>query len=56
MFMSNAIKSIAQFKKGVIESFSASAVLLLLIMFSSALALLLTVQEAPQALAETPPL
>ncbi|MGO1198682.1 MAG: TRAP transporter large permease subunit [Brachybacterium sp.] len=47
------MKSIAQFKKALIESVSASAVLLLLIMFSSALALLLTVQEAPQALAET---
>lgn len=41
-----------QFKKALVESASASAVVLLLIMFSSALAWLLTIQEAPQALAE----
>src|SRR5699024_4029156 len=35
----------------LVESASASAVVLLLIMFSSALAWLLTIQEAPQALA-----
>lgn len=44
--------SVKQFKKALIESASASAVVLLLIMFSSALAWLLTIQEAPQALAE----
>lgn len=42
-----------QFKKALVESASASAVVLLLIMFSSALAWLLTIQEAPQALAES---
>lgn len=45
--------SVRQFTKALVESASASAVVLLLIMFSSALAWLLTIQEAPQALAET---
>ncbi len=45
--------SLAQLRKALIDSASASAVVLLLIMFSSALAWLLTIQEAPQALAET---
>ena len=42
-----------QFTKAIVESASSSAVVLLLIMFSSALSWLLTIQEAPQALAET---
>ncbi|HEX7350068.1 TRAP transporter large permease [Brachybacterium sp.] len=45
--------TMTQFKKAPVESASASAVVLLLIMFSSALAWLLTIQEAPQALAES---
>ncbi|WP_114856241.1 TRAP transporter large permease [Brachybacterium sp. YJGR34] len=45
--------TLAQFRKALIGSASASAVVLLLIMFSSALAWLLTIQEAPQQLAET---
>ena len=45
--------NLAQLRKALIDSASASAVVLLLIMFSSALAWLLTIQEAPQALAET---
>jgi tripartite ATP-independent transporter DctM subunit len=45
--------SLAQLRKALVESAASSAVVLLLIMFSSALAWLLTIQEAPQALAET---
>ncbi|MFC0672741.1 TRAP transporter large permease [Brachybacterium hainanense] len=45
--------SFAQMKRAFVESAAASAVVLLLIMFSSALAWLLTIQEAPQALART---
>ena len=41
-----------QFTKALVESASSSAVVMLLIMFSSALSWLLTIQEAPQALAE----
>lgn len=44
--------SMRLFTKALVESASSSAVVLLLIMFSSALSWLLTIQEAPQALAE----
>ncbi|GAA1733128.1 TRAP transporter large permease subunit [Brachybacterium phenoliresistens] len=45
--------SLTQLRRAVVESAAASAVVLVLIMFSSALAWLLTIQEAPQALAGT---
>ena len=44
--------TLAQLWRSVVSSISAASVVLLLIMFSSSLAWLLTIQEAPQALSE----